>query len=650
MDTAGTLRGLTYFVTLLGAAIVALRIAVSERGRFALLGGVAVVCGVTALVVGAHRVLGLTALYGLYEPVQAAPPVLGPLLNPNHLGSLMALGTVLSAGLILYVKQSASGRVFWAINATGCTVVLFATASRGAVLALVAGLGVTLAIAVAQRLAPSSSPMRSARQRFLTSSLPVAVVILSTLFVVVYTSGTNVVDQLENTTLQEIQEPRSKFAVWRSAANLVGESPWVGVGRGAFEPVFTRVHPAAAFVSFSHIENEYVQVLVDYGIPGTVFLTLAFAWLVIVGIRRWRDGPLIAGALGGVAAVAIHSNVDFGVELFGLALPITLVAATLSYVPIQEISPSRILRTRAVRLLHLVALAGAVVVLLLPITSSVEEDHRTLEQRPRLAEVQDIIARHPLDYYGYGVAAEILSRKNDPDAVRLLNHALELHPTQVGLHRMAARMLVRAGRPKQAQFEYSTALRGSVDPEPLLREILSSFPPNEAALAIPIDYTNVESILKSLADLKHGDVALLWLSHVIEQRPRDLRVAERLFESAMSAGDLDRAELAARRRVELVPSLQARVALGGVLKKRDNYAEVVKVLADVASWRGHGRKDEIAAGWILLCDAHIALHQRGDSIRCLHLLDGADVLDSRGHAQVLRRLDEVNKSDPDAKP
>src|SRR5262249_49354127 len=154
--------------------------------------------------------------------------------------------------------------------------------------------------------------------------------------------------------------------------------PWVGVGRGALEPAFTRVHPASAFVTFSHLENEYVQAVVEWGIPGALILAVPLAWLGLLAVRRWRDGPPAPASLGGLAVVAIQSNVDFGVELLGLAVPVTVVAATAAYVPLRTLHDTALTRARSLRLGHLVVLAAAAILLGLPITRTVAEDHIAL--------------------------------------------------------------------------------------------------------------------------------------------------------------------------------------------------------------------------------------------------------------------------------
>src|SRR5690606_4755367 len=62
LDPSGTLRALIGFVALLGFAVVALRTAIAERGRFYLLAAVGACCGGAAIVVGLHELLGMRDL------------------------------------------------------------------------------------------------------------------------------------------------------------------------------------------------------------------------------------------------------------------------------------------------------------------------------------------------------------------------------------------------------------------------------------------------------------------------------------------------------------------------------------------------------------------------------------------------------------
>lgn len=635
LDAAGSLRALTFFSILLGVGVLTLRLSGSERGRYLCLASVAACSGVAALITGAHRVFGLESLYGIYEPSQATPPILGPLLNSNHLGALMAIGTVLSVSLLFYTRQQPLLRASWALCGGACGAVLFATLSRGAVLALLIGMGVVLCVLVAQRLA-STRRSRVHQLRFLTHTLPLGLVIVCGLVVVIYLNAGSVTEQLANTSLQEINEPRSKYAAWASSTTLIDESPWVGIGRGAFEPVFTRVHPASAFVTFSHPENEYLQAVVEWGIPGSLLLAFLLGWIIVVALRRWNDGPLAAGALGAMTCVAIQSNVDFGLEFLAIAIPLTIVTATVTNAPLH--TPQLRPRHYIARLSLLVALTVSALLLCLPATSTVAEDHVLLARDPDA--VEQVIERHPLDYYAYAVLARRKIAARDQQGIRLLNHAMRLHPTHSGLHLLAARLL-RNDHPTQAALEYAAALRGTMDPTPILREV-STFEPNLAASSIPTDFTNVEQIVRALVQLERTNIAILWLQRVTVARPNELFAIERLYDLAKRAGDLRIAEDAARRKVSLVPNTDARLDLAEILAKRGAHSEVVKQIGDVAQWGG--RVELISRAWLLLCDSQIKLEAWHDAIHCLHTLDVAEVIPTRHRGEISKRLDVVTKA------
>ena len=640
LDVPGSLRAIAFFATLLGVAVLALRFAATERGRFVCLGAVAAIAGITAGIVGIHRVFGATSLYGVYEPIQATPPVLGPLLNANHLGCLMALGAVVSVGLVIYVKQSTVARGVWALTAVACTVVALFSLSRGAILALATGLGVTLGTTLAQRLAkPTDRMSRSRRSKFIVNTLPIAIVGVCAVIVIVMTTAGTAAEQLSNTSLQEIHEPKSKYAAWRSSVNLIEEAPLVGVGRGALEPVFTRVHPASAFVTFSHLENEYIQAVVEWGIPGAIVMAVALGWLALLAIRRWRDGPLVAAGLGGLVTVAVQSNVDFGVELLGLAVPTTIVAATLAYVPVRQLADSALPKARAIRLGHLVLLVACAILLGLPITRTVEEDHMALDDKPSLDDVRDAIQRHPLDYYAYAVAAEVMIQKGDAQAIAMLNHGLSLHPTHPGLHLFAGRLLL-AGHPDQAAIEYAAALQATPEPTNLLGEIVHGFPANVADQAIPLDYENTEAITRTLEDTNHPDIALAWITRVLDSRakksPTDV---EAMLGLARKLENWPVAERAARMKLEQMPSARATLDLAKILYRKTEFQDTLRLLEDVAPW--HGRIEDQVEGWLLRCDSLHALGNLDEAERCLHRLDAEGLIAAEKHHDLTKRLEDI---------
>ena len=638
-DAAGSLRDVAFLLILLGIAVPTLRLSASERGRYLVTATVGFICGLTALVVGIHELFGITRLYGIYELDQARPKILGPLLNENHLGELMALGTCLAIGLAMFRRQRTWMRIAWMVVAVSCGAATAASYSRGAVIAMPIGAVITGAILVGQRFGTPEQTRRR-RRDFTTRSLPIAIVSVCVIVVVVYSSAGRVSDKLGRTSLADVHHPRSKFMAWKSTAILIEESPWVGVGRGGFEPSLTRVHPSSGIATFAFAENEYVQAVVDWGIIGAVCLSVVLIWFASVAIRRWRDGPLVAGALGGLAAIAIQSNVDFGVELLGVAGPVVAIAATLAYAPLREEKATRLRRVKVLRALHILALVAGIACLLSRFTTSIDEDHSALSVHHSVDDVREELNRHPLDYLGYAVAAQELAHSNDPSSIRLLNHAMRLHPTHPDLHRIAARLLIHSGHADQASIEYAAALNSTPDPQRLIPEVVASLSPSQAAAAIPTDLQDPETALKALQELQRDDVSILWLARLLQLHPKDVRACNLMYEVSLRHGDLNGAEIAGRSCMELMPDRQTRLGLAKILMSKRGYDEVIRLLKDVDGWTG--LIDERTQAWLLLCDAYIGLQRWSDASRCVHRLDASGAFTVDNRSEVTRRLEQID--------
>jgi O-antigen ligase len=131
---------------------------------------------------------------------------------------------------------------------------------------------------------------------------------------------------------------------WRTAAWMLGQHPFAGVGQGGFEAEFvpaklalldggTRFFENALDVTFENAHNEILDVGADLGVPGLLALGWGI-WVLIGALRRGRlgkaggaerdeedeeeDRPRLALAWGGTAALALLSLFQFP---FRIALP-----------------------------------------------------------------------------------------------------------------------------------------------------------------------------------------------------------------------------------------------------------------------------------------------------------------------------------------
>ncbi len=637
MDSANTLRGLCFLLILLGVALVTLRLASSQRGRYLLLGGVALCCGLVAVVTAGHSILNASQIYGIYD-VPLEEPVLGPFVNPNHLGCLMALGATISIGLAFYENQRPGWRAAWVVTCAACTSITLLSESRGAAVSLAIGIVVTGALLVSRRLGDVAREGR--RKTLSTGYLPTVIVLTLGFALAVYSSAGGVAEQLGRTNLGELEHKTSKFAAWQSVPELVDEAPWIGVGRGAVEPVFTHVFPSTAYATFGHVENEYIEAVAEFGVPGALLLAVVFGWMILTALRKWRDGPLAAAALGGLAGVMFQSSVDFGVELLGVAVPVTVVACTLQVVPLRE--TSRLARLRVARIALAVALVGSALLLLSRATTTLDEDHDALMagEYPSIDRLAEVVQRHPLDYFAFGTAGQQLVTAHDPRAGTFLNHALRLHPFQPGLHRMVARLLIGIGAKSQAALEYSLAMNGAPT-HLLLKEIIAMLPDAEAAAqAIPIDYPAPASILGSLTELERVDIAEQWLVRRLLDRPsQDLELLDSLYDLAFDRKDYAVALRAAEARLAAANTPTSKLDIARVHFAQHAYAAVYTDLADVETWRG--RLDERGDAWLLVCDSYRDERRWDDALHCLHRLDASGSLATR-RDEIVRRESAVS--------
>ncbi len=94
-----------------------------------------------------------------------------------------------------------------------------------------------------------------------------------------------------------------RFEAWPSVVQAIGRFWPAGSGLGSFDRVFQSVEPLdlVAVAYFNHAHNDYLELLLEAGLPGAAALTLFGAWLLMGLWRAWTLGSDTARA----ASVAI---------------------------------------------------------------------------------------------------------------------------------------------------------------------------------------------------------------------------------------------------------------------------------------------------------------------------------------------------------
>jgi O-antigen ligase len=137
-------------------------------------------------------------------------------------------------------------------------------------------------------------------------------------------------ERIERTTVGEV-EARVEPSVY--ALDMLRHYPVFGAGAGSFYGAFPRYRGPDIGGFYDHAHNDYTQFLVETGPPGAVLagsLAVMALAVSVLALSRRRD-PLARGfgfaCVMGVCAIAIHSTVDFNLQIPANALAFVVLLA-----------------------------------------------------------------------------------------------------------------------------------------------------------------------------------------------------------------------------------------------------------------------------------------------------------------------------------
>ena len=608
-DPPGTLVELVKLCGYFAFAYVCFWLAASSAGRRWLMTAVALVGGAMAFTALAHGLVGADKLYGVYTPDFHPPRFMGPLLNPNHMAGLLAFSTPIAIGMAVAMRGHKRLAFMGIAFLTGG--VTFLTQSRGGAISVVVASAATGALLFLQkRRGDQAAEVEDVVGVPKHVVVPATIMMACGLSLLVAITAGGVAQELSSTTTEQLSGETYKLEAWRSSKNMMGRHWMTGVGRGAFEFAFTRDHPASGIKTYSHIENEYLQTLLDWGVPVAAALGILATLIALAAARRRFVGPMEAGALGGMISLALHNFIDFNLEFPAVALPALAALAILL--------PAKLKETRSPRRRRMMAfggLAGALVVLAVAASplgrraqAEVDDLDDDLEVSKGLVphelveRAEDITERHPADYIAFGQAARVLVAKGDRRAVDVVNRSLDLNPQHPGLHWLAAQMLASTTQGhEQALIEYGLALGNTEAPRAILADMLVRFTDvGKAAQALPA-IADVQAnaalaprIMIELSVLQRNDVALAWAERLHKALPDSAEMAGLVADYAILLGKFDQALIAAQQAYEKDQSSKNASRWARALTGLGRSVEADKMLGDaIVRVRSRGTREEL---------------------------------------------------------
>jgi hypothetical protein len=426
-----------------------------------------------ALVTLGHGLLGMTLVYGVYQPSFAAEGWrVGPLLNPNNLSAALNFATFCGLGLMLMHRPILPK----AITGAGVAALIGVSVISGSRGGLATLLLAALLLAILSRWTKEGRIGRRDDQGVMGKLRnPVVAMVL-----VVTAAGLLVWLGASEGTLQELQDrdlAKLKIAAWVSP--MLRAFPLVGVGRGAFAVVSPEFQLAAENALYTHAENMPLQWLADWGlVVGAMAIT---GYLYLLRPRRVGVGRsmLATSVWCGVVGWTLHNLVDLGSEVPGVALPIWTALGALWGDRQWTASTERDPRLSGRRgwvgaglVGGLVLHAGIAGFLLTQGSGDVARMHRDVHARFRVAAqtpapagalgalqttLRTELARRPTDPYLGRLMAWATLQAGDGDPIRWVNFTLRHSALEGRAHLISAEVLANRGNLPQAMLELRSA-------------------------------------------------------------------------------------------------------------------------------------------------------------------------------------------------
>jgi O-antigen ligase len=256
-------------------------------------------------------------------------------LNHNHLAGYLEMVFPLGLGLLLF-NRTLLHPLLWSFLLILILAALFFSMSRGGWIAVLIASGlmfVTFAVKKGLRL------------KRLTMVLAAVLLVAGISFL-----GSNaMIERLQ--TLQNPDEPNLaaiRLPVWAASVQLIHQNPWLGKGLGTFPWSFTAVRPAGLGWRFREAHNDYLQIATDLGLPALIPIVWGLYLIFSIGFQalQQRAGQFRAGvtlgALGGIAAILVHSLIDFNIQITSNGILFSVLVGMIAAQESRQVSVSTV--------------------------------------------------------------------------------------------------------------------------------------------------------------------------------------------------------------------------------------------------------------------------------------------------------------------
>ncbi len=266
-------------------------------------------------------------------PIKYGGRASGTYISPNHLAGFLEMLLPLALSYTLVGRGRAIMKIFLGYAALAIIIGIAVTGSRGSWVACSLALIVLFAVLLFQRA------------HRLSAGLSLLVLLGGGAWAIAQTSLFH--SRVNQTMVGGRLNLDVRFVLWDTALGMWRDHPWFGVGPGHYDHRYRAYRPSSLQLQPDYAHSDYLNLLADWGVVGSVIVLLGLIALG-VGIRRiWKHvrrkedefglslSNKFAFVLGGtiaLLALLIHATVDFNLQIPANAMiAVTLVALLSSH-------------------------------------------------------------------------------------------------------------------------------------------------------------------------------------------------------------------------------------------------------------------------------------------------------------------------------
>lgn len=267
----------------------------------------------------------------------------GTFINRNHLAGYLQISAACCIGLLLALRDqkaiSFKSILNWISGPKALLRISLAIMVIGLVMtrSRMGNIAFLSAMIIAGGILAIASPKLRANLIAILSSL----LIIDVLIVSQYFGLDELQKRLVNTQFNDkivggevlTKQNVNRDEVLNHSLPLLNEHALSGSGAGSFETIFQSVAGQDISHHFTHAHNDYLQFAIEYGLVGIAALIYFYAFTTYHGIKAltqlnstYRSGVGFTCVMA-MTAIAIHSLVDFNLQIPANAATITVISA-----------------------------------------------------------------------------------------------------------------------------------------------------------------------------------------------------------------------------------------------------------------------------------------------------------------------------------